>query len=93
MKDPLWKTVLNWGTVITFLLLPLAILSLQVYANTHSGWWKWQDQLTPEQQAARYQYLNDFMRNLTMLVFGLAGLRTWESIKNGKKPPIETPST
>ena len=82
MKEPLWRLVLNWGTVVTFLILPLVILSIQVYANTHPHWWTWQDhQLTPEQQASRYQYLNDFMRNLTILVFGLAGLRTWEQIK------------
>jgi hypothetical protein len=83
MNDPLWKTVLHWGAVITFLTFPLVILSIQIYANTHPGWWTWNDELTPEQQHQRYQYLSEFMRNVTILVFGLAGLRTWETIKNG----------
>jgi len=88
MKEPLWRLVLNWGTVITFLVLPLLILSVQVYANTHPGWWNWSEQLKPEEHERRFQYINDFMRNLTILVFGLAGLRTWEQIKtngNGKE--------
>jgi hypothetical protein len=84
MKEPLWRLILNWGTVISFLTVPLIIMSIQVYANTHPGWWQWNDALTPEQHQSRFQYLNDFMRNITILVFGLAGLRTWENIKNGK---------
>ena len=85
MKDPLWKTVLNWGTVITFLVLPLFILSFQLYVNTHPGYWKWvEPNLTPEQHAQRFQYIYDFMRNITILVFGLAGLKTWENVRNGK---------
>src|SRR5262252_7293006 len=90
MKDPLWKTVLNWGTVIVFLTLPIFIMSMQLYVNTHPGTWTWVEQgLTPEQHNARFQYLYDFIRNVTVLVFGLAGLRTWENIKqngvnNGK---------
>jgi len=84
-EEPLWKTVLNWGTVITFLTLPLVIMSIQIYANTHPGWWEWAEKgLTQSERQERFAYLYDFMRNLTILVFGLAGLRTWEHIKNGK---------
>lgn len=82
--DPLWKIVLNWGTVVLFLTLPLAIAAVQIYSNTHRGWWVWMENLTPAEHERRFQYLNDFMRNLTILVFGLAGLRTWENIRNGK---------
>ena len=85
MKDPLWKTVLNWGTVVLFLLLPLFIMAIQLYANTHPGWWQWMEKLNPQEHERRFQYVNDFMRNLTILVFGLAGLRTWENLKNGKE--------
>jgi len=83
-KEPLWKVILNWGAVSTFLVLPLSIMLLQVYANTHPGWWKWHEELTPDQRMQRFTYLYDHMRNLTILVFGLAGLRTWEHITNGK---------
>jgi len=84
-RDPLWKVVLNWGTVVTFLTLPLVLASIQIYINTHPGTWTWVDpDLTAEQRVARFQYLYDFMRNITILVFGLAGLRTWENVRNGK---------
>ena len=85
MKDPLWKTVLNWGTVLLFFLVPLFIMSVQLYANTHPGWWQWMENLSPQEHERRFEYLNDFMRNLTILVFGLAGLRTWENLKNGRE--------
>jgi len=85
MKDPLWRTVLNWGTVITFFTLPITIMCIQLYAHTHPNWW--QHTLGEPQ---RFQYLYDFMRNITILVFGLAGLRTWENLKNGNgKHPHE----
>lgn len=89
MREPLWKTVLNWGAVISFLMLPLVILTIQIYANTHPGWWQWADSsATAQQRHEHFRYLSDFLRNLTILVFGLAGLRTWETVKhngNGKE--------
>jgi hypothetical protein len=75
--DPLWKTFLNWGAVVTFLSLPLIMLCVQMYGRTHPGW---MDTSSPE----HFKYLGEFQRNLTILVFGLAGLRTWENVKNGK---------
>ncbi len=84
MKDPLWKTVLNWGTVVTFLTLPLIVFIMQLYMRAHTGTF---DTTHPE----HFKYLLDFQRNITVLVFGLAGLKTWENIKeNGRKEP-ETP--
>jgi hypothetical protein len=68
--------VLNWGTIVTFLTLPLVVFSVQMYARTHPGWMTYEN---PE----HFKYLGDFQRNLTILVFGLAGLRTWEAVKNG----------
>jgi hypothetical protein len=66
--EPLWKMVLNWGTVLVFFALPIAAFT---------------GLLHPE----RLEYLREYMRNITLLVFGLAGLKTWESIKygNGKQ--------
>lgn len=80
-QDPLWKTVLNWGAVITFLFLPLLIFSLQLWNWTHPGFFVLADPVRVERNL---EYLREFMRNITILVFGLAGLRTWENIKNGK---------
>lgn len=80
-QDPPWKRALNWGAVITFLTLPMVLLVIQVWNWTHPGF------LTlVEGKDPHIEYLREFMRNITILVFGLAGLRTWEQIKNGKKP-------
>jgi hypothetical protein len=78
LKEPLWKTVLNWGAVITFLTLPLFVFAMQLYMRAHTGTF---DSTKPE----HFKYLFDFQRNITVLVFGLAGLRTWENITNGKR--------
>jgi hypothetical protein len=87
MKEPRWKTVLNWGTVITFLSLPMVMLSVQLWHWTHPNFFHLLDPNNP-----RIEYLKEFQRNITILVFGLAGLRTWESIKangNGNKTTKE----
>jgi hypothetical protein len=88
MNEPYWKLFLNWGVVITFLTLPLMIMVIQLYILSHPDIIK-----DPETHREHFKYLIEFQRNLAILVFGLAGLRTWEAIKNGKKPPTETPST
>jgi hypothetical protein len=85
-KDPLWKTVLNWGTVVTFLSLPLVVFIVQMWARTHPGW------MTTE-NPQHFHYILDFQRNITILVFGLAGLKTWENVKqngkNNEKPQLK----
>ena len=70
--EPLWKTVLNWGAVVTFFALPLIVLTLQLTG------------LFPSKEEAGY--LKDLQRNVTVLVAALAGLRSFEQIKNGSKP-------
>jgi hypothetical protein len=77
MSEPLWKLVLNWGVVVTFLTLPMVVLCIQMYGRTHPNWMNTDN---PE----HFKYLMEFQRNLTILVFGLAGLRTWEQVKNNK---------
>jgi hypothetical protein len=84
VKEPLWRIVLNWGTIVTFLTLPLVVFIAQLYARTHPGWL---DTSNPE----HFKYLLDFQRNLTILVFGLAGLKTYEQVKNGKQHGEEQP--
>ena len=83
----MWKTVLNWGAVITFLTLPLFILSVQLYNWTHPGFMM----ANPERIEKLREFLAEYMRNVTILVFGLAGLRTWESIKANGKPNERPP--
>ena len=75
MKDTKWRLVLCWGTVITFLTLPLAIFLIAL--------------LHPEltSQLREYKFLSKFFESITALVFGLAGLRSVdkyvETRKNG----------
>jgi len=88
-KEPMWKLALNWGVVITFLSLPFVIMTIQLWILTHPD-------LIANAPSYRehFKYLFEFQRNLAVLVFGLAGLRTWEQIKNGKpnrddNPPLK----
>jgi hypothetical protein len=82
MKEPLWRTVLCWSAVICFFMMPLCIFLVQLYGWTHPGW------ITPLQYGGpRLDYMAQMQRNVTLLVFGLSGLRTWEQIKNGKPAP------
>lgn len=86
MKEHLWKTVLNWGTVIFFFLLPISCFIIHLYALTHQGW------LGPPisgEEKYDFSYVQNLQRDITFLVFGLAGLRTWEAIKNGNGKPKE----
>jgi hypothetical protein len=83
MRDPYWKIALNWGAVLVFFSLPFVIFVTQlwVYPNL-------------DQEKAHLDYLREWMRNVTLLVFGLAGLRTWEQMKRGAPPPAaEKPAT
>jgi hypothetical protein len=80
VKDPTWKLVLNWGAVITFLSLPLVLFAIQFWNWTHPGFITLLDPKHP-----RTEFLAEFHRNVTILVFGLAGLRTWEQVKNNGK--------
>ena len=81
MKDTRWRLILCWGTVITFLTLPLSVLVIAL--------------LHPElaAQIKEYKFLSKFFESITALVFGLAGLRSvdkYVETKNGngnKKPP------
>jgi hypothetical protein len=77
--EPYWKLALNWGAVITFLTLPLVLMTIQLAILSHPDWI-----VDPQRYEKNFSYLADFQRNLAILVFGLAGLRTWEQIKNGK---------
>jgi hypothetical protein len=88
MNDPLWKLVLNWGVVVTFLTLPLVLMTIQLAILSHPNWIS-----DPQRYEKSFSYLLDFQRNLAILIFGLAGLHTWEQVKNGKTNHDKKPAT
>ena len=74
MRDTKWRLILCWGTVLTFLMLPLSVLTVAL--------------LHPEfaSQIREYKFLAKFYESITALVFGLAGLRSLDKYverKNG----------
>jgi len=78
MREEPWKTFLNWGAVVMFFAMPLIVLCIQLAALTFPNW------LSQELPQTEFKYLYEFQRALAILVFGLAGLRTWEHVSNGK---------
>ena len=81
MKDARWRLVLQWGTVITFLAMPLSIFLLAFFNPAF------------ESHIREFKFLTKFFESITALVFGLAGLRSvdkYVETRNGndnKKPP------
>jgi hypothetical protein len=79
MNEEPWKTFLNWGAVIMFFGMPLLVMVLQIFALVFPNW------LSKQLPQTEFKYLYEFQRALAILVFGLAGLRTWEHVShNGK---------
>ena len=74
MKDARWRLVLQWGTVITFLAMPLTIFLLAFFNRDY------------EEHIRNFKFLGKFFESITALVFGLAGLRSvdkYVETKNG----------
>jgi fumarate reductase subunit D len=86
MAEPRWRLLLCWGTVITFLTMPMIVLVLAITSRIY-GW------LGVEEHLKGYKFLGTFFQSVTALVFGLSGLRSLDKYvetKNGngnKKPP------
>jgi hypothetical protein len=74
-NEPLWKTVLCWGAVITFLSLPLIVFVLNV-VSIELSW------LHTNEHISEFKFVGQFFQSLTLLVFGLAGLNTFSPIIN-----------
>lgn len=72
--DPLWRQVLCWGAVLTFLTLPLVVFVLTVLSYEI----EW---LHFEQHLGEYKFLIGYFQTVTALVFGLAGLNTFDRTK------------
>jgi hypothetical protein len=82
MNEPRWRTVLYWGTVISFFTLPLLVfcihLTLIGYPQVLGG--------NVLGHGGEFKYLFEFHRTLAALVFGLAGLHTGQLIATAAKP-------
>ncbi|HET6888013.1 MAG TPA: hypothetical protein VFH87_08825, partial [Candidatus Udaeobacter sp.] len=63
------------------------ILVVQLYNWTHPGFMV----ANPERVEKLREFLAEYMRNITVLVFGLAGLRTWEQVKQNGTNRNERP--
>jgi hypothetical protein len=79
MKEPLWREVLCWGAVICFFLLPLIAFVIVVYGVTVGS-----AGFLSAQELAFFKEFTPFEATLATLVFGLAGLNTWDK-RNGVK--------
>jgi hypothetical protein len=89
VRDPLWRSVLCWGVVITYLSAPLVFFVINLNAS--------EDLHTRLMHGPGY--LRDFYISLTGLLFSLAGLNTYQAVstkRNGGddgrlKKPDEQP--
>ena len=71
--DPLWRKVLNWGAVITFFTVPLIVFVFQVTSEEEYPKW-----FNFAQHIGEFKWLGNFYNSVTALVFGLAGLNSWD---------------
>ena len=78
-NEPLWRTVLCWGTVITFLTLPLVCFVLEVISEEEQVTW-----LHFNEHLKQFNWLVPYFQSITALVFGLAGLNSFDKSRNGK---------
>jgi hypothetical protein len=72
MKEPLWRTLLCWGSVLIFLGAPVGLLTLQIC-----------DHLQPRDLEAA-KSMSPMYFAISGVVASLAGLGTWQNIRNGK---------
>jgi hypothetical protein len=78
MDEPTWRRVLCWGAVVTFFAMPLIALTFHVIA-IQLGW-------KADERVTELKGLLPVYYTVSSLVFGLAGLNTFDRF-NGKKGP------
>lgn len=76
-NEPQWRRILNWGCVIAFFAFPVIFFILQILAAEMPGFHF-------EEQTKYYTWTRDYFRLIALLVFGMAGLNSWDR-HNGKK--------
>jgi hypothetical protein len=74
VKEPLWRTALNWGTTIYFLLIPGIVILYGVAG-------------LPAIEPARAAFVSSFHYAITAIVATLVGLNSWDKhvVRNGIK--------
>jgi ABC-type Fe3+ transport system permease subunit len=72
MNEPRWRTALCWGAVITFLTVPLLVFILHVVSDEVPSSFHF------SQHLSEYKFLTPFFQSITALVFGLAGLNSFD---------------
>ena len=89
MNEPRWKTVLCWGAIVAYLTVPLITYALIVIAVE-----------VPEfhlnEHLKDFAGLGQWFQTLTALIFGLAGLHSFDRFveqKNGKKDEQQLPKS
>jgi Na+/citrate or Na+/malate symporter len=80
-KEPLWKTVLCWGSVVTFLTAPLIIFIMHIVSDENPAVFHF------SQHMQEYKFLDRFYQIIAALIFGMAGLHSWDKRLNGKVSP------
>jgi hypothetical protein len=78
--EPRWRILLNWSAVITFFTVPLISFLLHLMAIVNPGWFNLTGHTPGE-----FKYMQELERNVTILVFGLAGLHSWEQTRSETK--------
>jgi hypothetical protein len=78
MEEPFWRKALCWGSVGIFLVLPLVIFSARLFGVPNIA-----------ETVDASKFLLPYFQSITALVFGLAGLNTWDRrlAANGKQQP------
>lgn len=83
MNEPRWRQILCWGAVTMFFGLPLGVFILH-FAAIEFGW-------QFDNRIEEFAGIMPVYQTITGLVFGLAGLNSWDKY-NGRKrknEPVE----
>ena len=81
-REPRWRTLLCWGSVILYLTLPITILSVRLLSD-HFPEYHWAESLSEA------KFMVPYFTSLTALVFGLAGLNTFDRKTGNGSPKSE----
>jgi hypothetical protein len=72
-KEPLWRTSLCWGLVITYFTAPLVFFIIHLNASP-----------ALEDRLLQSHFLRDFYLSITAMIVSLAGLHSFDKRQNGK---------